>query len=53
MDFTKTTAPKGDGCSINQLEKRQTVGLYCPGQYTVQHIYKFYNFINIFIHFYI
>ena len=21
----------------NQLEKRQTVGLYCPGQYTVQH----------------
>ena len=23
----------------NQLEKRQTVGLYCPGQYTVQHRY--------------
>ena len=37
MDFIKTTAPKGDGCSINQLEKRQTVGLYSPGQYTVQH----------------
>ena len=37
MDFTKTTAPKRDGCSINQLEKRQTVGLYSPGQYTVQH----------------
>ena len=37
MDFTRLLHLIEMGAVLNQLEKRQTVGLYSPGQYTVQH----------------
>ena len=37
MNFTRLLHLREMGAVLNQLEKRQTVGLYSPGQYTVQH----------------